>query len=161
MDLFCSTKVNVKCSIRLPLPRENIQHDVLVKRRPTSGIREYTPTQDQNLNIINTEQQMCLCLSVHQNNQPCVNHGMSLCSWWYTHCTLHVSWEQSGVCSGVQPGPAPSLSRHPVALVLQTGCVYTVLMFGGSNHGTLFLYRASGAKDLISLKYKLNPYRGL
>lgn len=76
---------------------------------------------------------------------------------------LHVSGEESAVCP--HTGTALSLSCHSVARILQTGFVYTVLMFQGQQPRDplpmLSIERLMVPKDLVNLKYKPNPYRGL
>lgn len=66
-------------------------------------------------------------------------------------CVLILKLGQHGLCL-------------PNTLIRQIRCVYTVLMFRGSKHGTVFLYLVSSGswcQVLVSLKYKLNPIRGL
>ncbi len=96
---------------------------------------------------------------------------MLLCSWrsWCgTHTVqpaLRVSREESGVCFDTQTGPAPSLSHHPVAPILQTEVhVHSAHVQGQQPWEPLPILsvkRLMVPKDLVSIKYKLNPYRGL
>lgn len=152
------------------MSQSNIKTETLDKRKPTYGIKEYTPItinlQDSNLNIINREQQLCLCLSAHQEKKSTMWHP------WYvtegvdvvhTYCTTWISTtlEKSLVCVLIL-GPAPSLSYHPVSPVQQAGCwVHSAhVQQPWDPLPILSLKWLMVPKDVVSLEYKLNPKTG-
>lgn len=120
--------------------------NVMGRRKQTRGIRQFTPItinfEYLKLNNKNKEQHMFL-VSVKESY-----HVSTMASYYIvggvvvTHTVqpaLHITEKERGVCSDTHTGPALSLSCHPVTIILQTGCVYTVLMHMDSNHGTFFL----------------------
>lgn len=125
-----------------------METDVMGRRKQTRGIRQCTPItinfEYLKLNIKNKEQHMFLVSikeSYHVSTMASyyIVGGVVVTHTLYNLHSIHITEKEHGVSSNTHTGPALSLSCHPVTIILQTGCVYTVLMHMDSNHGTLFL----------------------